>query len=206
MSEVRLGVLEQTRECLRQCAPHHAAFTFRERMLVVALTDAMLEIEALLSRAGSPPVVEVPELAARADHLRQDPSYEAGFAAGRSAVITRDQQPRTKEAARMSDTNERSVASAGSVAGKPAAFRVDVEGIGSIMPICRDWVEVQGILNRFGDRVFGVAPLYEEQPTLTDAEREAVAWSAQAVADPTPTAWYAPQIAATLRGLLERLK
>ncbi len=88
MSEVRLGVLEQTRECLRQCAPHHAAFTFRERMLVVALTDAMIEIEALLSRAGSPPVVEVPELAARADHLMQDPSYEAGFAAGRSAVIT----------------------------------------------------------------------------------------------------------------------
>ena len=33
---------------------------------------------------------------------------------------TQDQQPRTKEAARMSDTNERSVASDGSVAGSLA--------------------------------------------------------------------------------------
>jgi len=41
---------------------------------------------------------------------------------------------------------------------------------------------------------------------LTDAEREAVEWAAKAVADPTPVAWYAPQIAATLRGLMERLK
>jgi hypothetical protein len=54
-------------------------------------------------------------------------------------------------------------------ANKPAAWRVDVEGIGSIMPICRDWVEVQGICNRFGDRVFGVAPLYEETTTLPAA-------------------------------------
>jgi len=54
-------------------------------------------------------------------------------------------------------------------ANKPAAWRVDVEGIGSIMPICRDWVEVQGICNRFGDRVFGVAPLYEETKTLSEA-------------------------------------
>jgi hypothetical protein len=54
-------------------------------------------------------------------------------------------------------------------AKKPAAWRVDVEGIGSIMPICRDWVEVQGICNRFGDRVFGVAPLYEETTTLPAA-------------------------------------
>ena len=44
-----------------------------------------------------------------------------------------------------------------------------MEGIGSIMPICRDWVEVQGICNRFGDRVFGVAPLYEETTTLPAA-------------------------------------
>jgi hypothetical protein len=42
--------------------------------------------------------------------------------------------------------------------------------------------------------------------TLTDEEREAVAWAARAAADPTPVAWYAPQIAATLRGLLERTK
>ena len=106
----------------------------------------------------------------------------------------------------MSDENEQSVASDGSVAGKPAAFRVDVEGIGSIMPICRDWVEVQGICDRFGDRVFGVAPLYEEQPqpTLTSEERKAIEWAANSLSDATPAAWFAPQVAATLRGLLDR--
>lgn len=41
--------------------------------------------------------------------------------------------------------------------------------------------------------------------TLTDAEREAVEWAAKAVACPAPIAWFAPQVAATLRGLLERL-
>ena len=106
----------------------------------------------------------------------------------------------------MSETNERSVASAGSVACKPAAFRVDVEGIGSIMPICRDWVEVQGICNRFGDRVFGVAPLYEEQLTLTDAEREAME---RAISKLLDADWYGgpePASVMTLRGLLERLE
>jgi hypothetical protein len=55
----------------------------------------------------------------------------------------------------------------------------------------------------------GEALMEESKPpaqfTLTDAEREAVAWAARAADDPTPVAWYAPQIAATLRGLLERL-
>ena len=64
-------------------------------------------------------------------------------------------------------------ASAGSVAGKPAAFRVDVDGIGSMMPICRDWAEVRGICDKFGERVRGVAPLYEH-PWVTCAEREAI--------------------------------
>ena len=101
----------------------------------------------------------------------------------------------------MSDENERSVASVGSAAAKPAAFRVDVEGIGSIMPICRDWVEVQGILNRFGNRVFGVAPLYEEQPTLTETERLAVEWAAVAARDQSQVA-----VHKILRRLLERTK
>jgi hypothetical protein len=49
-----------------------------------------------------------------------------------------------------------------------------------------------------------VAHLLVDRYRMTDAEREAVEWAAKAVADPTPVAWYAPQIAATLRGLLER--
>ena len=62
----------------------------------------------------------------------------------------------------MSDENERSVASAGSLAnaGNPAAYLVEVEGIGSIMPICRDMAEVDGLRERFGERVRGVTPLY----------------------------------------------
>ena len=99
----------------------------------------------------------------------------------------------------MSDENERSVASAGSVADKPAAYRVYVRGIGSIMPLCRDWVEVQGMLNRFGDRVFGVAPLYEEQPTLTETERLAIEWATVAARDQSQVA-----VHKTLRRLLER--
>jgi len=94
-------------------------------------------------------------------------------------------------------------------ANKPAAWRVDVEGIGSIMPICRDWVEVQGICNRFGDRVFGVAPLYEEATTtpftLTDAEREAIQTAMNAYGDNNDDR-ECEMIEATLWRLLERTK
>lgn len=38
--------------------------------------------------------------------------------------------------------------------------------------------------------------------TLTDAEREALEWAANAANN----SWYAPTIAVTLRGLLERMK
>ena len=64
------------------------------------------------------------------------------------------------------DSAAMSPASTGSRVKKPAAYRVYVEGIGSIMPICQDWVEVQGICNRFGNRVYWVAPLYEETQLL----------------------------------------
>ena len=101
----------------------------------------------------------------------------------------------------MSDTNERSVASDGSVADKPAAYKVYVRGIGSIMPLCQDWVEVQGILNRFGDRVFGVEPLYEEPETLTETERLAIEWAAVIAKEQSQVA-----VHKTLRGLLERMK
>ena len=47
-----------------------------------------------------------------------------------------------------------------------------------------------------------VVPLYRQpQPTLTDAEREAIDWAAYAAEK-----WYEHTAAATLRGLLERLK
>ena len=101
----------------------------------------------------------------------------------------------------MNDENERSVGSDGSVADKPAAFRVDVEGIGSIMPLCRDWTEVLGFLNRFGDRVFGVAPLYEDTAALTETERLAIERAAVAARDQSQVA-----VHKTLRALLERHK
>ena len=51
-----------------------------------------------------------------------------------------------------------------------------------------------------------VTPLFFT-PTLTDAEREAVALMADVAADPRGVAVYAGyQVAATLRGLLERTK
>jgi len=100
----------------------------------------------------------------------------------------------------MNDDTERSVASAGSVAGRPSAYRVYVRGIGSIMPLCQDWIEVQGILNRFGDRVFGVAPLYEEPETLTETERLAIEWAAVIAKEQSQVA-----VHKTLRALLERL-
>lgn len=58
------------------------------------------------------------------------------------------------------DSAAMSPASTGSVAGKPVAFRVEVDGIGSIMPICRDMVEVDGLRSRFADRVRKIIPLY----------------------------------------------
>lgn len=64
------------------------------------------------------------------------------------------------------DANEGSAAMLGSLAGiatvirKPAAYIVEVDGIGSIMPLCRDMVEVDGLRSGFGDRVRKVVPLY----------------------------------------------
>lgn len=102
----------------------------------------------------------------------------------------------------MNDENERSVGSDGSVADKPAAYIVYVDGIGSIMPLCRDMVEVDGLRSRFGDRVHEVVPLYR-LPTLTAEEREAVENAARFMAG-----WGgSPNIVAadTLRGLLARM-
>lgn len=59
------------------------------------------------------------------------------------------------------EVDEMSAASRGSLAGvAPAAYMVEVDGIGSIMPLCRDKVEVEGLRARFADRVRKVVPLY----------------------------------------------
>ena len=93
----------------------------------------------------------------------------------------------------MSDTNERSVASAGSVAGEPVAWFVD--GVGYpyatvIRERAQAWADSDGGV---------IVPLYRQpQPTLTDAEREAVAWAVSAAEDCQHPADDA------LRGLLER--
>lgn len=62
----------------------------------------------------------------------------------------------------MTDDTRDPAASLGSMAyaGNPAAYLVEVEGIGSRMPICRDMAEVDGLRDRFGERVRGVIPLY----------------------------------------------
>ena len=93
------------------------------------------------------------------------------------------------------DADEPSPASDGSVAGKPVAWFVD--GVGYpyatvIRERAQAWADSDGGV---------IVPLYRQpQPTLTDAEREAVAW-AEDCAD-SQREW---KIGATLRGLLERL-
>ena len=110
----------------------------------------------------------------------------------------------------MSDENEPSGASTGSVVGEPVAWAVlDSRGMVCVAYICREAAEAycEGTFNR-------LAPLYRHpQPSLTDAEREAVD-TAEASLMRESTDMNAPQpvrkrlgaAAATLRGLLERLK
>jgi len=93
------------------------------------------------------------------------------------------------------DADEPSPASDGSVAGKPVAWFVD--GVGYpyatvIRERAQAWADSDGGV---------IVPLYRQpQPTLTDAERAAVAW-AEDCAD-SQREW---KIGATLRGLLSRL-
>ena len=100
----------------------------------------------------------------------------------------------------MSDENEPSGASTGSVVGEPVAWAVlDSRGMVCVAYICREAAEAycEGTFNR-------LAPLYR-QPALTDAEREAVE---QAIKE--TMCFGHPNNAIVpldlLRGLLERLK
>ena len=97
----------------------------------------------------------------------------------------------------MSDENERSVALAGSVAGEPVAYQAVDEygrpyGYAQIVLPFGKWPKSQRV------------PLYAQpQPTLTDAEREAVEVAARFM-----DKWGGvPNTIASdaLRGLLERL-
>ena len=97
----------------------------------------------------------------------------------------------------MSETNERSVASGGFVAGEPEVWAV-LDSRGTVVAYTsRETAEAycNGTFNR-------MAPLYR-QPTLTDAERKAVEWCVEmAVLHATDCEG---EVAA-LRGLLERTK
>jgi hypothetical protein len=112
---------------------------------------------------------------------------------------TQDQQPRTKEAAAMSDENERSVGSAGSVAERPLGdpeiaveiLRLRVERLEQAL---RRLAEQDATLSVCDGNV-----TVSMDATLTDAEREAVEWCIFQQATPQRTA-------VTLRGLLERMQ
>ena len=103
----------------------------------------------------------------------------------------------------MSDTNERSVASTGSVC-EPVAWAVFTpDGFTRVLAFSRDDARIER-----KSASEQIAPLYRQpQPTLTDAEREAVEWCRNNVtAIAHPSSAFAHIHAAALRGLLERLK
>ena len=107
----------------------------------------------------------------------------------------------------MSDTNERSVASDGSVAGEPMAWAVMQPDSYSVF-VSKLLAEKRQELCMGGD----IIPLHRQpQPTLTDAEREAVRFCVTASLPETEKlGGVAGELcrmhAARLRGLLERLK
>lgn len=101
----------------------------------------------------------------------------------------------------MSDTNERSVASAGSVAGDPVAWMV-TDPSGRIEACRESFAEAAQLATDFtatedGDVVYKVFAVYSQpQRALTDAERDAVKAAMELVGTQT--------IKATLSRLLER--
>ena len=105
----------------------------------------------------------------------------------------------------MSETNERSVASAGSV-GEPVAWAVAGDYGDYAVALFTDKASAQTEADRralVGLRQgYVVVPLYRS-PTLTDAEREAIDTAAHAAVQLYPLTGVG--LAAVLRGLLERL-
>ena len=98
----------------------------------------------------------------------------------------------------MNDTNERSVASAGSHG--PVAFAVMLSS-GCMYGLHEEQWEATAICEALKTHDIShalVVPLYRS-PTLTDAEREAIEWASR-------VEWGSNPHAATLRGLLERTR
>jgi hypothetical protein len=120
-----------------------------------------------------------------------------------------DQQPRTKEATNMSDTNERSVASAGSHgdAVRSAALALYEAGRWVSVDVPREkadamWATLRDALGlRPGHATTRGVDGGGTKPALTDEEREAIGMAySRLTAIPHYEA-----VSATLRRLLERL-
>lgn len=109
---------------------------------------------------------------------------------------TRDQQPRAKEAAHMSDENERSVASDGSVVAWAVVASGGVDSTFTDRDEAVEWAS--GII-----QPTHIVPLYRRHDalSLTADERVALQW---VVGDALSVDGVSIQ--ATLRGLLERTK
>jgi hypothetical protein len=148
------------------------------------------------------------ELADDVPALRRDLQTASSLATSLENV--NDQQPRTKEAAAMNDTNERSAASAGS---QPAAWaNEDDDGI---YEVGLSEARAHYILERAASGMYShrnprIIPLYRS-PTLTDEEREALEWAEVAAMVDAANETVADDVvayerrAATLRVLRERL-
>ena len=95
----------------------------------------------------------------------------------------------------MSETNERSVASAGSVAGKAAAW-ITIDAFGRILVATKTMEDAQAMRINSAD---SIAPL-NRQPPLTDSERAAVEGAIAFME--TRGLWAWPDV---LRGLLARM-
>ena len=106
----------------------------------------------------------------------------------------------------MSETNERSVGSAGSVAERPlgdpeVAVEILKLRVAELEQAIRRLAEQDATLSVCDGNV-----TVTMDATLTDAEREAVTWAIFEYGATHPDHGMAAQRAATLRGLLERTK
>jgi hypothetical protein len=106
----------------------------------------------------------------------------------------------------MNDENERSVASAGSVAERPLgdpeiAVEILKLRVAELEQAIRRLAEQDATLSVVGGNV-----IVEMDTTLTDAEREAVAWAARLAQSQRDSRDMAGDYAASMRGLLERTK
>ena len=103
----------------------------------------------------------------------------------------------------MSDENERSVGSAGSVAGEPVAWAVMLADGHYIYDVYGIEEEAKAIDEAVTGN-HGVIPLYRS-PTLTDADREAIEWAINVTSRTYDDPDGGPLKRELLRGLLERM-